>query len=67
MFSVHLNTTVCITSCAFVFGLKKTQQILGKYIVIIDAFFVAYYLFYEYLRTVSCSKHKTGIWSYFTI
>ena len=31
MFSVHLNLNVCLTSCALLFGLKKQQQILGKY------------------------------------
>ena len=46
VFSVHLNTTVCLTSCAFVFGLKKKSDFCV--LVIIDAsYFVAYHLFYE--------------------
>ena len=28
MFSVHLNYTVCLTACAFVFGLKKKDFVL---------------------------------------
>ena len=67
MFSVHLKTTVCITSCAPCIWIKK-NQIMGKYIVIIDASFLLHIIcFTNILRTVSCSKHKTVIWSYFTI
>ena len=47
MFSVHLNATVCLSSCAFVFGLKK-NQILGK--VLLLMLLILYYLFYEDLK-----------------
>ena len=46
VFSIHLNTAVCLTSCAFVFRLNKNQIFVSE--VIIDAsYFIAYYLFYE--------------------
>ena len=46
MFSIHYNTTVCLTSCVFVFRLKKITTDF-ELAVISDATYFVTYLVYE--------------------
>ena len=55
MFSVQFNTTVCLTSCVFVFGLKKKSD-LGLAVISDASYFVAYYLFYKDFKDIVVFK-----------
>ena len=54
MFSVQFNTTVCLTSCVFVFGLKKSN--FGLAVISDASYFVAYYLFYKDFKDIVVFK-----------
>ena len=46
MFSVHFNTTVCLTSCVFAFGLQKKNLILGKIPVLLMLLILLHIIFF---------------------
>ena len=59
MFSVHFNTTICLTSCVFAFGLK-TYHILGKLLLVMLLIFLHITCFTKILRRLSYPKHKSN-------